>query len=117
MINPKIITDYNIISWMQELPENNGKIFEFEFTMDEQGLWVSEMHVHEEYRKRGVGTKVILLAKEMYGNILFSDLEHGNQENYDKRYLTCDGKMFVEGLLKNGIITKESYCSPLKLLR
>lgn len=110
----EVLTDKFI--WTQKLPGNAGDLYYFEFYRDEQGLWVSQMNVDEDYRRKGYAEEIIKIAMKKYGIILFSNLPHAKtQEDYDKRYLLGYGKVFVEGLIKKGIITKDSYCTPLHI--
>lgn len=117
MISPIFEKKSNGFKLFELLPDNLGYIYKIDFYKDNQGVWVSGMYVDEDFKRMGYATEVIKYALCNFGEILFSNLPHGNQENYDVRYLTYEGEMFVKGLIKKGIITDEAYCSPYELFQ
>ncbi|WP_066309185.1 GNAT family N-acetyltransferase [Bacillus sp. FJAT-29814] len=104
------ITDEEGFAFLDDI-----KVAEFEFYEDSNGRkWINNIAVKKEYQKRGIGTEMIRLAVEEFGEVYASTASKmdGKDNDYDTRHLSTEGAALVNSSIRKGILKKEWVFNP-----
>jgi hypothetical protein len=95
------------------------KTVEFDYYKDKQdNYWLKNCNIPEEYQEQGIGSMMIKIAIKEYGQVYFSNADRIDfntkypKHGYDSRYLTTDGKKFVEALIRKNDIPADWHRFP-----
>lgn len=96
---------------------NDNKIAEIGFYVDNNdNKWINSMHVDENYRRKGIASKLMQLAVQEYGEVYASSASKMDEDEYgddfDTRHLSIEGADFVTSCIKRGILKQEWVLNP-----
>lgn len=106
MIEIKNVKD---LDWVANI--NDVEVGQAKYYIDLNGdYWLKDISVYSDYWEKDFATELILAAVKKYGQVYFSDTERWDfntkypKHGYDSRYLTEDGRAFVEKLIHHKLI-------------
>lgn len=90
-------------------------VAEFDYYEDDNGRkWINQMYVNNKFQRRGIGSHMIKLAVQEYGEVYASSGSKmdGSDDDSDTRYLSNEGASLINSCIKKGIMKKEWLLNP-----
>ncbi|MED1902528.1 GNAT family N-acetyltransferase [Bacillus thuringiensis] len=94
---------------------NDTMVAEFDYYEDDNGRkWINQMYVNNKFQRRGIGSHMIKLAVQEYGEVYASSGSKmdGSDDDSDTRYLSNEGASLINSCIKKGIMKKEWLLNP-----
>jgi hypothetical protein len=74
------------------------------------GVWLEDASTDEDFQRKGVGTVLIVLALEVYGQVFASSSPR--QHDGDTTYLSTEGAALVNSCIRKGIMKRDCLTGP-----